>query len=64
VQDRNNIEKVILIKDDTKIQKMMFDIKASDLIVDDFVTIIGSPNNQGQIEAKFIRVMPLGIPIK
>ena len=63
VQDRDNTEKVILIKDDTKIQKMMFNIKASDLAVDDFVTIIGSPNSQGQIEAKFIRVMPLGIPI-
>ena len=62
VQDRDNTEKVILIKDDTKIQKMMSDIKASDLTIDDFVTVIGSPNSEGQIEAKLIRVMPLGIP--
>ena len=61
VQDKDNVEKVILIKDDTKIQKMMANIKASDLSVDEYVIIIGSPNNQGQIEAKFIRVMPLGL---
>jgi len=63
VQDKDNTEKVILIKDDTKIQKMMSVIKASDLVVDNFVVIIGSPNNQGQIEAKLIRIMPAGLPV-
>ncbi|MFA6353629.1 MAG: hypothetical protein WCW93_01715 [Candidatus Paceibacterota bacterium] len=63
VQDKDNTEKVILLKDDTKIQKMMSEIKASDLIIDDFVVIIGSPNAQGQIEAKLIRIMPAGMPI-
>jgi hypothetical protein len=63
VQDKDNIEKVVLIKNDTRIQKMMENIKTSDLLLDDFVVIIGSPNNQGQIEAKFIRVMPLGMPV-
>jgi hypothetical protein len=63
VQDSNNLEKVILIKDDTKIQEMMTNIKAADLSVDDFVVVIGSPNDQGQVEAKFIRVMPAGMPV-
>jgi hypothetical protein len=63
VADKDNTEKVILIKDDSKIQKMRAEIKASDLVINDFVTIIGSPNDSGQIEAKFIRVMPLGMPI-
>jgi hypothetical protein len=63
IQDKNNTEKVVLIKDDTKIQEMMQDIKASDLSIDKYVIVIGSPNNQGQIEAKFIRVMPLGMPV-
>lgn len=63
VQDKYNTEKVILIKDDTKIQKMMSVVKASDLAVDDYVVIIGSPNDQGQIEAKLIRIMPLGMPV-
>jgi len=63
VQDKDNTEKVILIKDDTKIQKMMSTVKSSDLAIDDFVVIIGSPNTQGQIEAKLIRIMPAGMPI-
>ncbi|MFA5840967.1 MAG: hypothetical protein WC847_01685 [Candidatus Paceibacterota bacterium] len=63
VQDKDNTEKVILIKDDTRIQEMMSLVKTSDLSVNDFVVIIGSPNAQGQIEAKFIRIMPLGMPV-
>ena len=62
VQDKNNIEKVVLIKDDTKIQKMMVELSASDLSVNDSIVVIGSPNDQGQVEAKFIRVMPFGLP--
>jgi hypothetical protein len=58
VQDQDKTEKVVLIKDDTKIQKMRDVIKSSDLKIDDFVVVIGSPSDQGQIEAKFIRIMP------
>jgi hypothetical protein len=62
VADKNNTEKVILLEDDTQIQKMKQPILASDLKVDDFIVVIGVPNTQGQIEAKFIRIMPLGLP--
>jgi len=62
VQSKDNTEKVVLIKDDTKIQEMMSVVKASNLAIDDYVVIIGSPNKQGQIEAKLIRIMPLGMP--
>ena len=58
VQDKDNTEKVVLIKDDTKIQKMQDEIKSSDLKIDDFLVVIGSPDTQGQVEAKFIRIMP------
>jgi hypothetical protein len=30
--------------------------------VDDFIIVIGEPNATGQIEAKFIRVMPTNSP--
>jgi hypothetical protein len=63
VEDKNNTEKVILLKTDTQIQKMKTPVAGSDLKIDDFVVVIGSPNAQGQIEAKFIRVMPFGIPV-
>ena len=58
VADRDNLEKVVLIKDDTKIQRMRENITTDDLKIDDFIVVIGSPNNQGQIEAKLIRIMP------
>jgi hypothetical protein len=61
VQDKNNIEKVILINTNTQIQEMRGNVATGDLKIDDFVVVIGTPNPQGQIEAKFIRVMPLGI---
>lgn len=61
VQDRDNIEKVILIKSDTQIQKLRENITTNDLKVDDSIVVIGTPNGQGQIEAKFIRIMPLPI---
>jgi hypothetical protein len=63
VQDRDNTEKVILTKSDTKIQKLKENIATSDLKIDDFIVVIGNPNEQGQIEAKLIRIMPLGMPV-
>ena len=58
VQDKDNTEKVILIKDDTKIQIGRTEIKTGSLKMDDFIIVIGAPNEQGQIEAKLIRVIP------
>ena len=58
VQDKNNTEKVIILKNDTKIEKMMQEIKTNELAIDDFIIVIGSPNDQGQIEAKLVRIMP------
>ena len=62
VQDKDNTEKVVLLKTDTAIEKAMASIQPSALSVNDFVVVIGSPNDQGQIVAKFIRVMPFGMP--
>lgn len=58
VKGANNIEKTVLLKDDTTIERLRETIKPSDLKVDDNVVVIGSPNDSGQIEAKLIRVMP------
>jgi hypothetical protein len=63
VQDRSGTEKVILIKSDTQIQEMRTVVPAGSLKTDDFVVVIGAPNAEGQIEAKFIRVMPVGMPV-
>ena len=63
VQDKNNTEKVVLITGDTQIEKVRDSIAAENLAINDFVVVIGSPNSQGQVEAKFIRVMPFGMPV-
>jgi len=58
IKGRDDVEKIVLIKDDTTINRFRETIKASDLKVNDFVVVIGSPNEAGQIEAKLIRVLP------
>jgi hypothetical protein len=58
LQDKENIEKAISIDDGTIIQKGRANIGAGDLRVDDFGIVIGSPDANGVIEAKFIRILP------
>lgn len=54
----DNLEKTVLINASTTIRKFQENIQSSDLKNDDFIVIIGNPNDQGQIEAKLIRIMP------
>ncbi len=58
IKGEDDVEKIVLIKDDTTINRFREIIKVTDLKVDDFVVVIGSPNEAGQIEAKLIRVLP------
>ncbi len=54
----DNVEKIIMINDKTVIRHFRDEATFSDLHVDDFVVVIGSPNEQSQIAAKFIRILP------
>ncbi|KKW21970.1 MAG: hypothetical protein UY62_C0014G0009 [Parcubacteria group bacterium GW2011_GWF2_50_9] len=66
VKGRENVEKVIITAEDTTITKGRETIKDG-LKVGDRVVIIGSPNEEGQIEAKLIRVFggeAKGLPYK
>ena len=56
IKGQNNVERVVLINADTAIEKGRTTIKKEDLKVGDNLVIIGSPDDQGQIEAKLIRV--------
>lgn len=58
IKGERDIEKIILLKDDTVIKYFQDTIKPGDLKVDDHIVVIGSPNEAGQIEAKLIRVLP------
>ena len=59
VVNPNKIEKSIYISDDTIIKKMNETIPASDLKIDDSIVVVGADNNNGQIEARLIRLFPL-----
>lgn len=58
IMGRDNMEKVVLVKNDTVIKNQKEDVKKDALKANDFIVIIGSPNESGQIEAKIIRVLP------
>lgn len=57
VKGPDNVEKTIALDDQTAIQKFNQSLKITDLKVDDYIVVIGRPNNQGQVEARLIRVM-------
>lgn len=63
VKGRDSAEKIIIIAETTEIKSMKDTIKPEDIKINDQVVIIGEPNDEGQIEAKLIRVMP-PMPIK
>ena len=58
IKGKNDVEKTVLISNKTAINRFRDNINVSDLRVDDLVVVIGSPNNNGQIDAKLIRIMP------
>lgn len=61
INGRENVEKVVITKQETTILKGREAIKDG-LKVGDRVVIIGSPNEEGQIEAKLIRVFGENAP--
>jgi len=56
IKGGGDVEKVIIITKDTIIQERTDTIKKEGLKVGNRVVVIGSPNEEGQIEAKLIRV--------
>jgi len=58
IKGPDEVEKPVLLKSDTAIERGFDIIKPSDLKVGDHVIVIGAPNDSGQVEAKLLRVMP------
>ena len=58
VKGRDGVERIIIVKKDATMKRQRGDVKISDIKVGDFIIVIGEPNKQGQIEAKFLRQMP------
>lgn len=59
IKGRDDVEKIVSVKDNTVIERFRDAIKITDLKIDDYIIVIGEPNDVGQIEAKFIRLMPI-----
>ncbi len=58
LEGQDGVEKIISVNDDTVIRQFRETLKPADLKISDFVVVIGSPNAQGQIESRLIRLMP------
>jgi hypothetical protein len=59
IKGPDGVEKIINITDGTAIKKGTADIKLSDLKIDERVVIIGSPKEDGSIDAKIIRIFDI-----
>lgn len=57
IKGSDNNEKTVVVSDDTTIRQNFQSLKLSDLKANDSIIVIGDPDDQGRIEAKFIRVL-------
>lgn len=58
IKNSDGIEKMILIAHDTEVRRFRETIKADELKIGDFIVAIGAPNDDAQVEAKIVRIMP------
>src|SRR3989338_2481893 len=56
IKGKDNVETAVLVSDTTVISPGRETIKPADLKTDNHIVIIGSPTEQGQIDAKLIRL--------
>lgn len=54
----DGIERIVVIGDETDIRRFRDTASSTELAVDDFVVVLGTPNNDGQIDARLIRILP------
>lgn len=57
IKSPDGVEKMIIVNANTTIRRGSETMKPADIAIDSRVVVIGSPRNDGTIEAKFIRVM-------
>lgn len=58
VKDKDNTEKIVLVAPNTTVRRDREAISMKDLQVNMLIIALGTPNNEGQIEAKLIRILP------
>jgi hypothetical protein len=58
VASPDNTERIITTNSDTIVRRFRDVASTSDIKIDDFVITLGSPDEMGKVNAKFIRIMP------
>jgi hypothetical protein len=56
--DSDKIERVVRVSNDTIIRRLRESLKPEDLKDNQYVVVIGSPNADSEIDARFIRLLP------
>jgi hypothetical protein len=54
----DSVEKTVLVGTSTLVRKLDAELKPEDIKTGDFVVVIGDPNDDSQIQAKLIRILP------
>ncbi|MBI4262426.1 hypothetical protein HY624_02775, partial [Candidatus Uhrbacteria bacterium] len=57
IEGRDGTERVVRVTNQTTIRRSRAVIQIGDLQIDDAIVVLGEPNDNGQIEAKLIRVL-------
>jgi hypothetical protein len=63
INGQDGMEKTIIVSDATFIRNNIRVVKLLDIRLNDTIVVIGDPDDQGQIQAKFIRILPKEISI-
>lgn len=58
IADRDGVEKTVLVDNKTDLRRFRDSIKPEDLKTGEMIMVIGEPNDNGQIEARLVRIMP------
>lgn len=58
VSGPDNLEKTVLVNASTTVRRFQENVGPEELKIGDFIVAIGSPNENAEIEAKLVRIMP------
>jgi len=58
IEDASGVEKIIVVDSDTIVKQMRYTVDADTLKIGDTIVVLGSPDQNGEIDAKLIRLMP------
>lgn len=58
IEDLDSVEKNIIVDQNTKIRRFRDDVPVAALTIGTKVIVLGDPNDNGQIQARLIRILP------